>query len=219
MCGRFYLDSPTEYLQEVFNVESSLLITPRFNIAPTQKIIVVRHRDHVRELVQLRWGLIPSWSKEAKSNYSMINARAETVAEKPAYRAAFKKRRCLIPASGFYEWKPDKSGKQPYAICKSDGSLMAFAGLWEHWEGDSDVIESCSIIVTEANDQVRTVHDRMPVILQPDTFNQWLDEEATADGLQDLLLPSSVKLDIYPVSKKVNSPSYDSAELLQHFGS
>jgi putative SOS response-associated peptidase YedK len=139
-----------------------------------------------RELAQLHWGLVPSWSKDPKIAYSTIYARAETVASKPAFRAAFKARRCLIPANGFYEWRKAGPRKQPYRIAMKDDGLFAFAGLWEHWEGKtSEVLESFTIIVTEANDLVRTVYDRMPVILDPAHYDSWLDAATPADAARN----------------------------------
>ncbi len=167
MCGRFTLRTPTHRLAEAFGVRDLPNLPPRYNIAPTQDAAVVRPgpEGEARELAMLRWGLVPSWS-EGPSAYSMINARAETVATKPAFRAAFRHRRCLVPADGFYEWQRVDGGKQPYLVELASGEPFAFAGLWEHWEG-GDVIESFTIIVTEANELLRPIHERMPVILDP----------------------------------------------------
>ena len=168
MCGRFYLDTPRERLREQFALKQMPLLAARFNIAPSQDIAAIREGEAGRELVLLHWGLIPHWAKEEKTKFSMINARAETVATKPAYRSAFRQRRSLVPASGFFEWKPTGRGRQPYAVWLKDADLFAFAGLWEHWEGaDGKTIESCTIIVTDANELLRPIHDRMPVILTP----------------------------------------------------
>jgi putative SOS response-associated peptidase YedK len=211
MCGRFYLDAPDELVLSYLGLEGGIHLEPRYNIAPSQDIAIVRSAEQGRELSLARWGLVPAWSREEKTQYSMINARADTVADKPAYRHAFRQRRCLIPASGFYEWRKMSSGKQPYRIGMADNGIMAFAGLWEHWEGEGKSLESCSIIVTEANDLIRPVHDRMPVILDQDHFDQWLDPayQDTAT-LQELLKPYAYSaMSLWPVSKRVNSTSND----------
>lgn len=206
---------------EFFDIESSLLqasgFAPRYNIAPSQEVAAVRMGAQGRELVMLRWGLVPFWARDAGSGYRMINARAETVASKPAYRAAFRQRRCLIPASGFYEWKAVSGGKQPYFIGLQDQGLMAFAGLWECWQSEENRIESCSILVTDANECVRSVHDRMPVILDPQAFGPWLDP-ANRDlaSLQSLLQPyTGREMTVYPVSRLVNSPQNDAPRCIQ----
>ncbi len=150
MCGRFTLHTPPEVLADYLDIDAIPDLAARYNIAPSQAVAAVRVPEQQRELAMLRWGLLPAWSKTAKTNYSMINARAETVAEKPAYRTAFRQRRCLIPADGFYEWKRTPDGKQPYCIRMRDKGPFAFAGLWERWIGPDERIDSCSIIVTEA---------------------------------------------------------------------
>lgn len=213
MCGRYTLHSPKQLIVEHFKLSDGIAIEPRYNIAPSQEVPVIRlDEEGNRELVRLRWGLIPFWAEEAKTGYSMINARAETVASKPAYRAAFRKRRCLLPADGFYEWKTGDRGKQPYHIRMQDHAIFAFAGLWEHWEGeDGQVIESCTIIVTDANERLRSIHDRMPVILDEGNYSQWLDREnIDARQARQLLTPyPGDRLEIYPVSTRVNSPAHD----------
>lgn len=213
MCGRYTLHSPKQLIVEHFKLSDGITIEPRYNIAPSQEVPVIRlDEEGNRELVRLRWGLIPFWAEEAKTGYSMINARAETVASKPAYRAAFRKRRCLLPADGFYEWKTGDRGKQPYHIRMQDHAIFAFAGLWEHWEGeDGQVIESCTIIVTDANERLRSIHDRMPVILDEGNYYQWLDREnIDARQARQLLTPyPGDRLEIYPVSTRVNSPAHD----------
>lgn len=213
MCGRYTLHSPRQLIVEHFKLSDGITIEPRYNIAPSQEVPVIRLDEAGnRELVKLRWGLIPFWAEEAKTGYSMINARAENVADKPAYRAAFRKRRCLLPADGFYEWKTGARGKQPYHIRMRDHAIFAFAGLWEHWEsGDGQVIESCTIIVTDANERLRSIHDRMPVILGEGHYSQWLDvENIDARQVRQLLTPCpGDRLEIYPVSTRVNSPAHD----------
>ena len=156
MCGRFVQYSDPDIYASHFHAVTLFDAKPRYNLAPTQPVLVVRQSDETRELVSLRWGLVPSWSKGPDNRYSMINARAETVDTKPAYRNAFKYRRCLIPAEGFYEWKKDGRGKTPFLIRRKNGAPFGMAGLWERWHGkDNETIESCTIIVTEANAPVR----------------------------------------------------------------
>jgi putative SOS response-associated peptidase YedK len=182
----------------------------RFNVAPTQDIPVVRHTDAGRELKLMRWGFIPSWSKDAKSGPLLINARAETAAEKPAFRSAFKSSRCLIPADGFYEWKKIAGKKQPYHIRCADGRPFAFAGLWGKWHD----LESCTILTTDANDLVRPMHDRMPVILSPAGYAAWLDPDV--EDPQRLLtpLPASdmVAIAVNPI---VNNSRNEGAECIE----
>lgn len=217
MCGRFYLNTDARTLTEYFEASGNLELTPRYNIAPSQEIPAVRQGEAGRELIMLRWGLIPSWAKDKNIGYKMINARAETVASKPAFRTAFRRRRTLIPASGFFEWKKTEGGKQPYSICTND-DLFALAGLWEYWKGEGgEPIESCTIIVTEANEKIRTIHDRMPVILDPEDYETWLDP-----GIEDLetlqpLLRSypGDRMTFYPVNRKVGNPRYDDPECIE----
>ena len=191
MCGRYNIITDAQALVDYFDVLNEIDFSPRYNIAPSQDVPVVRQQDAGRELALLHWGLIPFWAKDEKLKYSMINARADTVHEKPAYREAFKKRRCLIPASGFYEWRKEKGRKQPYNIRLKDTDIFAFAGLWEHWEGpEGEVIDSCSIIVTEANKLIEPIHDRMPVILSTKGYDTWLDpDNHNTNTLRDLLTP------------------------------
>lgn len=221
MCGRFFLDAELDELDELVGpfVEADRL-APRYNIAPSQPIPVVRE-DALgnRQLKLLHWGLVPTWSKGPDPHYSMINARAETLAEKPAYRAAFRYRRCLIPASGFYEWHPTGRGlKQPYVIRRADHAPLFMAGLWEHWMGaDGSELESCSIVVTAANKVVAPVHERMPVILDPANYGIWLDRNHQhTDDLMALLRPCDPDLlEVYPVSREVNNPQNEGARLIQ----
>ena len=190
MCGRFVQHSDPEVYASHFDLDAICEATPRYNVAPTQPVLAIRKTEAgKRELVPLRWSLVPSWSKGPDSRYSMINARAETVNSKPAYRNAFKHRRCLIPAEGLYEWKAGKTGKTPFLIRRDDREPFAMAGLWERWRGeDEQVIESCTIVVTDANDLLRPVHDRMPVILAPADYAGWLDSKSeNKDGLLEML--------------------------------
>src|SRR5215216_4713323 len=170
MCGRYTLRTPVDTLAEAFEIEEyPSSITPSYNIAPTQEVAAVVEEDEKRKLEMLRWGLIPSWAKDPAIGNKMINARAETVAEKPSFRSAFKVRRCLILADGFYEWQKTDNGKQPYYIKMQDGSPFAFAGLWEIWQNGEE-IRSATIITTDANDLMNEIHHRMPVILPPEDY-------------------------------------------------
>ncbi len=219
MCGRYSLTTPVEGLRQVFGFLEQPNLAPRYNVAPSQEIAAVRlGEDGERHFAQLRWGLIPSWAKDVKIGYKMINARAETVAEKPAFRAAFRRRRCLVLADGFYEWqKREKGAKQPYRITLADGGPFGFAGLWESWrDPESDErIESATIIVTEANDLLRPIHDRMPVILAPADFDAWLDTERPGEAAQALLCPyPATALAAYPVSTRVNKVTNDDAAVI-----
>jgi len=215
MCGRFTLRTSPSEISRFFEVAIQDL-APRYNIAPTQSIAAIRVAPDAqqREFTKLHWGLIPSWAKDRKIGYSTINARAETVDSKPSFRSSFKKRRCLILADGFFEWqKSDDKKKQPFYIHMKDNRPFAFAGLWERWKGDGDEIESCTIIVTEGNDLMKPIHDRMPVILDPTNFDFWLDPEVDdVTQLRELLQPYSGNgLEAEPVSTLVNSPKNDVA--------
>lgn len=211
MCGRYTLKTPIDVVAEHFGIEeypSSL--TPSYNVAPTQEVAAVVEEDDGRKLEMFRWGLIPSWAKDPAIGNKMINARAETVSEKPSFRSAFKRRRCLILADGFYEWqKTDGGGKQPFHIRMKDSSPFAFAGLWESWDGHGEGIRSCSVVTTDANDLMNEIHHRMPVILLPEHYGAWLDpgfEEKEA--LTALLRPyPSEEMEAYPVSRRVNRPA------------
>lgn len=216
MCGRFTLHTPPEYLRKHFDVEEVPEVAESYNVAPSRPVAAVRTAGRRREMVLMRWGLLPAWAKEAKTAYSMINARAETVADKPAYCAAFRHRRCLIPADGFYEWKPSARGKQPYYIRMQDERVFAFAGLWERWERGGDVIESCAIIVTGANDTIRPVHERMPVIIEPPDYMAWLDPEMQGpDDIRQYLRPyPAAAMIAYPVGQRVNSPVNNDAQCI-----
>jgi len=219
MCGRYFLHSTADKLTQLFGEMPMPVLAPRYNIAPTQPIPVVREAaSGRREMVLLRWGLVPGWSKGPDSRYSMINARLETVAKKPAYRSAFRYRRCLVPADGFYEWRAEGKGKQPYALRPSDGRPLALAGLWEHWQDDQgNELESCSILVRAANAQIQAVHDRMPVFVAPEAFDLWLDIHSQKPQPLETLLAAqqAPELEIYPVSRGVNNPRTDSPALLE----
>ena len=220
MCGRFALYSDPFALAKRFQAEALPALRPRYNVAPTQNIPIVRAEEGKRRFALARWGLIPHWAKDTKIGYHTINARAETVAEKPAFRNAFKRRRCLIPADGFYEWQaiPGSKVKQPWFIVLRDREPMAFAGLWEQWRSpEGEELESCSIIVTDANELMQPIHERMPVILAPGDWNAWLEtDNKDAGGLQNLLKPYSAEdMAAWPVSMKVNSPRNDVEECVE----
>lgn len=218
MCGRFTLRTPatvlTEQLLLDLGVEEIPELSPRYNVAPTQAIAVVRElADEGRRCELLRWGLVPSWAKDVSIGNRMINARAETVAEKPAFRTAFRRRRCLVLADGYFEWKKEGAKKQPYYIRMRDESPFAFAGLWERWSpgGDDAALDTCTLITTDANDLTRSIHDRMPVILAPNDYALWLDPRLDdKPRLTALLRPyDSEAMIADPVSTRVNNPKHD----------
>jgi putative SOS response-associated peptidase YedK len=191
---------------------------PRYNIAPAQEVLAVHESPDGREMTLYKWGLVPSWAKDASIGAKLINARSETVTEKPSFREAFKRRRCVIPADGFYEWQRAGGRKQPFFFRMRDERPFGFAGLWERWEGEGGkVINSCAILTTEANEVLRPVHDRMPVILHPDDYELWLGAEARELGLvKEMLRPYPAgEMVGYPVGWGVNSPSNQGAGLLE----
>jgi putative SOS response-associated peptidase YedK len=223
MCGRFTLQASPEQIAAQFDVAAPEQLADRYNIAPTQPVGIVRldRSATEREWALVHWGLIPSWSKDPNVGARMINARGETVAEKPSFRSALKRRRCLIPADGFYEWKRTGSSKQPYFIHLRSEELFAFAGLWEIWTApDGSEIHSCTVITTEPNELMANLHDRMPVILAPEDYEQWLGNGKDADAkeveqLRHLIRPFDAKLmEAYPVSTKVNSPMHEGKALI-----
>ncbi len=223
MCGRYALTTDPRKLARRFGAEPPPDLPPRYNVAPSQTIPIVRREAEGRRFALARWGLVPSWAKDLKLGYSTINARAETVARKPAFRSAFRRRRCLIPADGFYEWQASTQTKltQPWFIALKDQEPMAFAGLWEHWTDPAgEVLESCCIIVTEANALMRPIHDRMPVILDPVNWDAWLDPEAhDPASLQALLMPYPANaMTAWPVGTKVNNPRHDAPDCLERLG-
>jgi len=223
MCGRYNMITDAHVLIDIFAINQVLAepeqLKPRYNIAPGQEVAIIRDTEQGRTLSMARWGLVPHWSREAKVKYSTINARAETIAEKPAYRDAFKRRRCLVPATGFYEWQQAGGQKVPYHIRLPDSNVFAFAGVWDHWEGDGEGFDSCSIIVTSANRTMRTIHDRMPVILEPSFYNVWLNPAHEHQAqLQALLVPYSGRLTVYPVSRRVNNPTNDDPACVEQTG-
>jgi putative SOS response-associated peptidase YedK len=212
LCGRYNLVTDAEALLAYFEIEQALfdLSAPRYNIAPSQQVPVIRQAAQGRVLSGARWGLVPHWSKESKPGYSTINARAESVADKPAYRDPFKHKRCLIPASGFYEWKQEDGQKTPYHIHLPDGEMFAFAGLWDHWDKEGAGFDSCTFIVTTANETMQPIHNRMPVILQKAQYNSWLNtNHFNRSQLESMLVPFAGPMNADPVSRYVNSPKHD----------
>jgi putative SOS response-associated peptidase YedK len=212
MCGRFVQNSPLHTIQQIFGVETALLeAVPNYNVAPTQKIFSIVKHEHKNWLETLYWGLVPFWAKDISIGSRMINARAETVAEKPSFRNAFKKRRCLIPADGFYEWKGEKGNKQPYYISSPLVGPFAFAGLWEKWtdkESDGDTVyKSCTIITIAASGSVREIHHRMPAILSQEFHEKWLSPEIHDPKALKIILREGMVHDLkyHPVSKIVNA--------------
>nr|WP_317451571.1 SOS response-associated peptidase [Methylobacter psychrophilus] len=193
---------------------------PDYNIPPGQKIIaVVRLEDGSNKAVNLHWGLIPSWSKDRKISSHLINARVETLTEKPSFRKAYQQRRCLIPATGFFEWQITEAGKQPFHIHQPEYALLAFAGLWEHWECQQETVYSCTIITTAANAKIAPVHDRMPVIITPDFYNRWLDKKTTTIKMADFLTADAYRtIQITPISARVNNPLHNDIECLAEVG-
>lgn len=217
MCGRFTLSQSAEAIASVFQLNQVPTLEPRYNIAPTQPVATVLQTSaHERQFQLLRWGLIPAWAKDATMGSRLINARAETVAEKPSFRSAFRHRRCLVIADGFYEWRRQDGKKQPFYFRMQNQQPFAFAGLWEHWQDPKgEAINSCTILTTEANELLQQIHERMPVILNPKDYNLWLDPTVQPEQLQQLLQPySSTAMTSYPVSTKVNKPTNDTPELI-----
>ncbi len=216
MCGRYTLATPVGRLAEEFGFDSSSTeFRTSYNVAPTRQVPVVLAEGGKRRLEMLRWGLVPSWADDPGIGARMINARSETAPEKPSFRRAFRDRRCLIPADGFYEWKRENGGKQPYYFRMQGGRPFAFAGLWESWTKDGE-ISSCAILTTAANEVVAGIHDRMPVILPSRHYEAWLDPEAERDELTDLLVPyPGDDLETYPVSRFVNSPGNDDPRCIE----
>ena len=218
MCGRFTLHTPAATLADIFQVPHAIQLPLRYNIAPTQQVAVIRSENEQRSLSTLRWGLIPSWAKEAAIGSRMINARGETVAEKPAFRSAFKRQRCLIVTDGYYEWKKVGSKKQPYYIRMRDEQPFAMAGLWEQWRGPKnepldEPMQTCTIITTSSNSMCDEIHDRMPVILDANHFDLWLDPEMQERTTLENLLQTydSDEMMADKVSTHVNSVKNDDA--------
>ena len=218
MCGRFAFYSPSEAAAALFGVSGSIPVEARYNIAPTQYIAAVRNgEDEERELVMLRWGLVPSWAKDPSIGNRMINARAETVAEKPSFRAAYRRRRCIVLADGFYEWRRAGDVKTPYFISLASGSPFGLAGLWENWhdrESDESV-QTTTLVTTEANDFMRPLHHRMPMILETDAANDWLGGD---NAMLETATEKSPPLRAWPVDRRVNNARNQGEELIEPDG-
>jgi putative SOS response-associated peptidase YedK len=221
MCGRFSFTPPLDDIAAAFDVdhvspEAGSAYRPRWNIAPTDPIVVIVGGAKGRRLEMMRWGLVPGWEKGPKSGPLRINARAESVASRPSFRDAFKSRRCLVPADGFYEWQKRPDGRQPFHIRATDGQPLAFAGIWETWGQGAQTLTSVSIITTDANAAVEKLHDRMPVILAPSERELWLDPNAALADLAAALEPCPAeRLVTYPVSRRVNTVGNDDPECAQ----
>ncbi len=219
MCGRFTLTVSGAKLAETFDLDNPPQLTARYNIAPTQQVALIRaDGEGHRQCCQARWGLVPSWAKDLRIGARLINARCETVAVKPAFRAAVRHRRCLIPADGFYEWQSTAAGKQPYLIRFCHGRPFAMAGIWERWQQpDGALLSSCTIITTAANQVVAPVHDRMPVILSRSNQVEWLQPTPLDRArLEAILLPHPpAEMEAYPVSQRINSPAHDDPGCVQ----
>ena len=219
MCGRYAQFTSPGDIAEIFGATLDIAdLGPRYNAAPMQWLPVIRQRASGERVVQtLRWGLLPRWAKDETIANRLINARAETLAEKPSFRSALRKRRCIVPADGFYEWAKRPDGKQPYYIHASDGRILAFAGLWERWSrpDDGEIIDSFTIVTTVANDRMQVLHYRMPVILAPDATARWLDPPSEPDALSDLLGPCpDARLALHPVTRAVGNTRNDGPELI-----
>jgi putative SOS response-associated peptidase YedK len=219
MCGRFSLAKPVEAVRALFDFVELPNLRPRANIAPRQEVAAVRldADDGARHFVWLRWGLIPSWAKDAAIGDRMINARAESVAEKPAFRDAFRSRRCLIAADGFYEWRTEGGRKQPYRITVADTDVFAFAGIWDHWRDPcgNESVETCAILTTEAVPALCAIHHRMPVILDPADFSTWLNPGSKSEAVQSILGQQPTRtFATYTVSTRINNAANDDLSLL-----
>ncbi len=235
MCGRFVATAPpselADYFQAVLNESAAdSEFEPSYNVAPTNSVHVVRAREGHREIDRMQWGLVPSWAKDPKIGSKMINARAETATTKPAFRTAMKKRRCLVPATGFYEWRKveGRRTKQPYYITRKDGEPVVFAGLWEAWKpqprseaaGDRESAQpewliTCTLITTKPNAEMKEIHDRMPVLVPPSEWDRWLDPDVPADAVGGVLAPApDGLLELTPISTMVNNVRNQGAELI-----
>lgn len=218
MCGRFAFYSPSEATAALFGVTTSIAVEPRYNIAPTQYVAAIRNdKQEQREIVMLRWGLVPFWAKDPAIGNRMINARAETVAEKPSYRAAYKHRRCVVLADGFYEWQRQGDGKVPHYISLASGEPFALAGLWEIWKDkeNDESLQTTTLITTAANDFMTPLHHRMPVVLGPDTADDWL---AGSNDLLDNVAERTPPLQAWPVDRRVNNARNEGDELIEAAG-
>ena len=220
MCGRYAVTSAPEAIRALFGYPEQPNFPPRYNIAPTQPIAIVRLIEGKRQFALVRWGLLPSWVKDPKNFTLLINARGESVMEKPAFSAAMKRRRCLVPADGFYEWKAIGTRKQPYYVRAKSGQPLAFAGLWETWTGpNGEELETAAIVTTRSNRALADIHERMPVIVPPEAFNLWLDcANVDPETAAALISPASENLlEAYEVSTAVNRTANDNPELVERY--
>ena len=218
MCGRYAVTSAPEAIRALFAYPEQPDFPPRYNVAPTQPIAIVRDFEGRRQFALVRWGLLPSWVKDPKTFSLPINARGESLTDKPAFRAAMRYRRCLVPADGFYEWKASGPRKQPYFVCAKSGSPLAFAGLWETWIGpNGEELETAAIVTTRANRTLADIHDRMPVIIPPEAFNLWLDcASVDVETAMALVAPAPQDLlEAYEVSTDVNRTANDNPKLME----
>jgi putative SOS response-associated peptidase YedK len=218
MCGRFAFYSPSEAAAALFGAMDTIEVQPRYNIAPTQYVAAIRSNESdERNLVMLRWGLVPFWAKDSSIGNRMINARAETVAEKPSFRAAYRHRRCLVLADGFYEWRKQDSGKIPYFISPASGKPFAFAALWENWQSkeSDESLQTTTLITTAANDYMTALHHRMPVILEPETATKWL---AGDNSLLEQASADSPELRAWPIDRRVNNARNEGEDLILPVG-
>ncbi len=222
MCGRYAFFSPAEAVRRAFAVEDGPELEPRYNIAPTQAVPAIREQQDGRRAVSLlHWGLVPSWAKDRAVGNRMINARSETLSDRPAFRRAYRSRRCILPADGWYEWQPRAAGKQPWFISAQEGGPLGLAGLWESWRTpDGDMLESCTIVTTEASASVAHIHHRMPVVLPAAAYGPWLDTGAQDPReLGRWLAPCDpALLCAKPVSRRVNNPRHEGRELIDPAG-
>ena len=216
MCGRFSLKTTPDTLERIFGHSAPPGYHPRYNVAPSQEVLAIVAEDGAERPAMLRWGLVPFWAKDPGIGNKLVNARAESIAEKPAFRAAFRKRRCLILADGFYEWQQRRDGKHPMWVHLPDGAPFALAGLWERWDRGEHPLETCTILTTDANPFMRTIHTRMPIILDAAAGKAWLDAAASETELHDLLAASAeVELEAHEVSRLVNNPANDRPECIE----
>lgn len=215
MCGRYALHAHPQVIALQFGLAAPPEAAPRYNIAPASEVLIVRAGGGARDAARVRWGLVPRWAKDPSIGARLNNARAESIAEKPAFRDAYRTRRCLVPASGFYEWKSEAGRKQPYYVHPSQGELFAFAGLWEQWSGPEGALETCVIVTTDGNEKMRAIHDRMPVIVAPNDYALWLDSRPGADP-SGLLRPcDSGEIEVRRVSRAVSNARNQSEKLIE----
>ncbi len=218
MCGRFAFYSPGEATAALFGVESETTFKPRYNIAPTQFIAAIRRDEEKKnEMIELRWGLVPSWAKDPSIGNRMINARAETVAEKPSFRTAYRRRRCLIPADGFYEWHTENGVKIPYFISLASGNPFVFAGLWEHWKSrdSEETLQTTTIVTAAAGEYLSRIHHRMPIVLEPERAHRWLEGDM---NLLDEVSADPPGFQAWPVDRRVNNARNEGPELITAVG-